>query len=202
MNERHPSGVRLTLVTCFAIVAIFAMLFNRVSAVTAVVMGGVFFTLAYLGELLFNSDLTVAWVRAREEQETTRRLHLLQHQPHALPSPESFLLLPEERSAPAGRFVSPHSPTTVKDAYAWALTLYGLDGQPNPQKVNLRGDREEPGRLKVAMPQDAQVKAFLLDKKVIVPIDHGYRLHLGRYGTVEEVRALLPYPAEVGVGLE
>lgn len=111
--------------------------------------------------------------------------------PHALPTPD----LP----VPTTSFVAPNAPGdegTERAAIAWVAQLYGADGMPDPAKVLMASDREEPGRVRIAAPSRA-AKEWLVERRILRKIDHGYRLNLARCPNAQAASA---YLATTGAG--
>lgn len=195
-------GIVAFLSALFAAVIIVALIQAEWSAAVAIVSGGLYFGLITMSALLVLSGTLAQVLVNRQEQITLRRFHELQYKimverPTALAAAEDPLQLPSSPDAdrlpgPLGgtTFVPAEDMTTARDAALWAVSLYGPDGQADPHKVSLKGGKEPPGRLKVAAPA-AAAKEYLLAKRVLLRVDHGYRLNLARYPTAQHIRDIL-----------
>jgi len=183
----------------FAVVIIAALWRGDTGVVAAIVTGGLYYGVTTMFALLVLSGSLSQIVVNRQEQITLRQYHQLQVsvvQPAALPGADP-LHIPGTPAAdrlpgPLGgvTYVAAEDMTTARDAALWAVSLYGSDGQADPAKVNLKGGTEPAGRLKVAAPGSA-AKEYLIAKRVLQKIDHGYRLNLGRYPDAQTLRGIL-----------
>lgn len=184
----------------FAVVMVTALARNEFSAVAAIVTGGIYYGITTLFALLVLSGSLAQIVTNRQEQVTLRKYHALQYsveRPTALADNADPLQLsgtpPAERlPGPFGgtTYVAAEDMTTRRDAALWAVSLYGSDGKADPNKISLKGEKEPPGRLKVAAPATA-AKEYLIAKRVLQRVDHGYRLNIARYPTADTLRDLL-----------
>lgn len=182
----------------FAAVIITALARNEHSAITAILTGGAYYGVSTLMVLLVLSGSLTRMVINRQEQVTLRHFHELQTtverltasrvDPLQLPGTPAVDRLP----GPLGgsTYVAPADLTTQRDAALWAVSLYGSDGAPDPAKINLKSDRERPGRLRVAAPA-SNLREWLLTKRVLERVDHGYRLNIARYPNAETLRDIL-----------
>lgn len=184
--DNGSSGRRLAIAGAFTAILVIAMMIKSDSAETAIIGGAALFGVAYALEAISHSPLLITRTIARIDQETQLQLrgaHLVA--PYQLPTDR----MQYPTTAP-GNFVEPVDMTVAKDAALWAISLYGPDGQADPHKVSLKGGTEPPGRLKVAAPASA-AKEFLLTKRVLQRVDHGYRLNIARYPTADTLRDIL-----------
>lgn len=196
-NTGGLGGIVVILSALFAAVIVTALIRSEYAAATAIIAGGAYFGLITLAALLILSGSLTQIVTNGQEQRTLRAYHVLQLERPALLTPSvDPLRLPSTPSAEAApplggaTFVPAEDMTTRRDAALWAVSLYGPDGQADPAKVSLKGGTEPPGRLKVAAPGSA-AKEYLLAKRVLQKIDHGYRLNLGRYPDAQTLRDIL-----------
>lgn len=198
-NTGMLGGIVIIANLLFAATMIMAMQRYAFSPVAAILLGALYYaTTTTLALLIISGALGQMYI-AKQEQTTIRHrdtLHYSVMPRPALPSADT-LQLPsgqpvEQLQGPLGgaTFVPAEDMTTRRDAALWAVSLYGPDGQADPSKVSLKGGTEPPGRLKVAAPGSA-AKEYLLAKRVLQKIDHGYRLNLGRYPDAQTLRDIL-----------
>lgn len=172
----------------FTIVLVVALWAWNASAYVAIVSA----TAAYLGVAALRSAThseTVRDVLISRQGHVTERYRIRQA-PRLLPADLPQITYTPPPVLPGKSFVPAVDMSVAKDAVLWCLTLYGADGQPDAAKVNLKGDKEAPGRLKVAGPGSG-AKEWLLSKHVLERVDHGLRLRVSRYPTANHIRSLL-----------
>lgn len=184
----------------FAVVMVTALARNEFSAVAAIVTGGIYYGITTLFALLVLSGSLAQIVTNRQEQVTLRKYHALQYsveRPTALADNADPLQLsgtpPAERlPGPFGgtTYVAAEDATTARDAMLWAVSLYDGNGQPDPAKVNIKTDRERPGRLRVAAPAN-HLRVWLEGKKVLESVPYGVRLRIERYPDAQTLREIL-----------
>lgn len=180
----------------FAVIIVAALWRGDTGVVAAIVTGGLYYGVTTMFALLVLSGSLAQIVVNRQEQVTLRQYHVLLAERPQLPGADP-LHIPGTPAAdrlpgPLGgvTYVAAEDMTIRRDAALWAVSLYGGDGQADPAKVNLKGGTEPAGRLKVAAPGSA-AKEYLIAKRVLQKIDHGYRLNIARYPTADTLRDIL-----------
>lgn len=183
----------------FAVVIIAALWRGDTGVVAAIVTGGLYYGVTTMFALLVLSGSLSQIVVNRQEQITLRQYHQLQVsvvQPAALPGADP-LHIPGTPAAdrlpgPLGgvTYVAAEDMTTARDAALWAVSLYDGNGQPDPAKVNIKTDRERPGRLRVAAPAN-HLRVWLEGKKVLESVPYGVRLRIERYPDAQTLREIL-----------
>lgn len=187
-------GIVLSANTLFAIVIIIALLRNQASAVTAIIVGSLYYAGTTCLFLLIASGTLSDLVRTTQVERTQRDLHRLQftvYQPPADPLPEPSA--PQLPVTP--NFVSPDPDAgTRREAVAWLMQLYDERGQPDPEKVLLNTSKEQPGRIRIGTPSKPAVE-WLVHRRIVKPLrkngrPNGYALSM-RYSIRDSLAGVL-----------
>ncbi len=172
----------------FAIIMIVVLLRAEFSAIWVVLGAAVYYTSSTnLSLLTIGGGLERILISHQRETTERRRPSIV---PRAQLSTDSLQTGSTALTPASPTFVPAVEPSAQREAVLWAMTLYDEDGMPDGSRLNLKGDKELPGRLRVAAPGEA-AKQFLLAKHVLQRVDHGFRLHLGRFPDVHSLRGLL-----------
>lgn len=189
----------------FALILGAAVWWDRNSAITAVITAGITYGTVVVLLILFQpgavpfiavSFMREVTIRRRDKMEF--RLFEAQGKETQQVQVVDRLQLPCEAPAPpqlpdSPNFVpaEPNQRQIAKEAAYWvAVTLYLDNGEPNPDRVNLKGGTEAKGRLKTAAPSNPDVKQFLLDRRVLLRVRQGVALNLESYPNRESLRWL------------
>lgn len=195
----QPGGYTITIVAHMAMAAviIYTTSINADSALPGVIGGVLYFGVAAQVSLLILSGGLPAMYIARQEQITMRARDALQWGGQDNPRIQVADPLPT-LGAPAPQlggstFVPPHAPSddsARREAVAFGLQLYGADGLPDPRKVVVTTDKEQPGRLRIAAPR-GEARQWLMDRRCLVDLGNGFALALDRFPTLDKFRAVL-----------
>jgi hypothetical protein len=185
-------------------VLIGAMWFDHHSATLAAVSGIAYFGLSTSLTLLTLSGSLSQMVTNHQQQVTMRRYHVLQFgapdvmqmalaHPRQVERSQDVDPMQDGNELPASTYVPAvaNARQVGKEAALWAVTLYTEQGGPDPVRVSMKGGKEKAGRLRVASPANPEVKQFLLDRKVLEVVPHGYRLNVEEFPTCESLRWLM-----------
>lgn len=213
-RSQDTTGLGFVVVSAHVLVGIIlvvGMVINGEEAGRALLIGGIYCALTVVFSVFVVSgalsDMVAVWQREKTERfridayaetaalaiewrqavERNRELEMMaQRRPPAHPLPE----VPEFTST----YVPPQAEEVVREAKRWARGLYGDDGQPDPRKVQLNGDKR--GWLRVRMlgsKRDAGSRAagaWLIDRHFIRDVPGGYVVNLAHFPDRESVRRL------------
>lgn len=196
LREIEPTGLRkeanaaVTLpYLLFAVVILTALLVNHHSAITAIVISGLFYGVTSMAALFVSSGGLTAWLITREMQITQR----LSYAPAGVrvvdPLPIAYKDAAPPLPGPQTTYVAPEPPAVARDAILWALSLYDATGEPDPDKVDLTAGKPV-GRLRREGPPPA-IKEYLLARGVLKRDNHALWIRLARFPTADRLRELL-----------